>query len=124
MPYVNYNKVTPWTAEQVSYMLATNDEWLERAIVALHDRQTELERQARETLAIKNEIGLQRADALLFSKYAEKIKRGAHLTETEKREARRPWHRPRKPIPTICKYRVQVLDMIESAARKKIQGRQ
>lgn len=127
MPYVNHNKVTAWTTEQVAYMLATDDRWLERAIVALHRRQTDLEQRVRETFN-KNEIGLQVADARLFSAYAEKIQRlasegreiGTCLSETEKREARRPWARPRIPIPTICKYRQQVLDMIEANAKAKM----
>lgn len=119
MPYVNYRRLTTITLDQVSHMLATDDDWLERAIVKLHDRQTDLERQARETLAIKNEIGLQRADALLFSKYAEQLKRGTHLSDAQKRTARRPWNRPKTPIPTICKYRRQVLEMIENAARRQ-----
>lgn len=118
MPYVNYKRKTTITTETIAHLLATDDSWLERAIVVLHDRQTELERQARETLAIRNEIGLQRADALLFSAYAEKIKSGKHLSETEKRMARRPWHRPKFPIPTICKYRHQILDIIEAKARR------
>jgi hypothetical protein len=121
MPYVNYKKQTPWTAEQIAYMLATDDAWLERAIVALHDRQIELEKMTRTTY-VKNEVGLQVADAILFSKFAEKIKSGKHLSETEKKMARRPWSRPKTPIPTICKYRHQVLQMIEAAARKAKRG--
>lgn len=119
MPYVNYKRLTTITLDQIAHMLATDDVWLERCIVKLHDRQTELERQARETLAIKNDIGLQRADALLFSKFAEQLKRGVPLNEVQKRQARRPWNRPKTPIPTICKYRRQVLEMIENAARRQ-----
>jgi hypothetical protein len=124
--YVNYKRNTEYTVEQIAFMLATDDKWLEIAIVRLHERQIALEREAKTTI-VKNEIGLQQADAKLFSQYAEQIKRksangteiGKCLNDLQKRIARRPWRRPRVAIPTICKYRRQVLDMIEESAKKQ-----
>lgn len=109
------------TIDEISYLLATDDAWLEKAIVALHHRQTDLEKQTRATY-IDNEVGMQVADALTFSRFAEKIKKarncgsnwGECLSEVEKRYARRPWHRGKTPKPTICKYRVQIWKMIEA----------
>lgn len=127
MPYVNYKRVTKITLEEISEFLATDDRWLERAIVVLHDRQTEVERRVRETFN-KNDLGLQVADARDFSRFAEQIKRevaagkalGTCLTESQKRHARRPWHRSKVPQPTICKYRRQILDIIEASAKAKL----
>jgi hypothetical protein len=124
--YVNYKKRTDYTEEQIAFMLATDDKWLEIAIVRLHERQITLEREAKTTID-KNEIGLQQADAKLFSQYAEQIRKrstngtpiGNCLNELQKRIARRPWRRPRVAIPTICKYRRQVLDMLEESARRQ-----
>jgi hypothetical protein len=104
--------------------------WLERAIERLFDLQTEREQQRPGTTIVDNEVGLQQADAKLFTEYALKIKRerknGKHygecLNEMQKRIARRPWRRPRRPIPTICKYRVQVWQMLNEAARIKKQN--
>ena len=62
-----------WTADQVAYKLATDDKWLELAIVRLHERQTELEKQTKSTY-IKNDVGLQVADARDFSLFAKQIK--------------------------------------------------
>ncbi len=125
--YINYRKVTRFTESIVSTLLATDDVWLERAIVALHSRQVELEKLARTTINL-NEVGFQQADAKMFSKFAEIINRklaegiplGKCLDENRKRYARRPWCRPRTPIPTICKYRKQILDLIEENARKRL----
>jgi hypothetical protein len=119
--YVNYNKVTDWTEASVSLMLATNDAWLEKAIVALYLRQVELEKQGAVTID-KNDEGLQQADARLFTRFARKLMSGAHLNAYELAQARRPWHRPRVPIPTICKYRKQILDIIESRAKTMMEA--
>lgn len=127
--YVNYNRVTNITLDEIAHNLATNDAWLERAILVLHARQTRLEQTAHETLAIKNEVGFQRADALLFSRYAEYIKTqqrdgrsiGSCLTKEQKLQARRPWHRAKVAQPVICKYRKQILDEIERAAKAKLE---
>jgi hypothetical protein len=111
-------KLTDWTPEKVLAMLETSDVWVERAIVRLHSYQTTLERQAQCTTD-KNEQGMQQADAKLFSKYAEKILRGEHLSRWELIEARRPWHRGRVPVIRIGKYRKQLVRIIEADALRR-----
>jgi hypothetical protein len=120
--YVNWSrpKVTDWTEEQVASRLATDNDWLERALVMLYQRQTEVERNINETLD-SNQCGFQRADVLRFSVLARKIQNGVHLSDTEIAYTRRPWKRSRVPQPTICKYRRQILDMIESRARSRME---
>jgi hypothetical protein len=117
------------TVDDINYLLATDDVWLEQAIVALHHRQTDLEKLTRATY-VENEVGMQIADAKHFSRFAEKIKRlrreqnrpwGECLSDVEKRYARRPWHRGKTPKPTICKYRVQVWKMVEAKKGAKCQ---
>jgi len=126
--YIDYSRVTTITLSEISERLATDDKWLETAIVRLHARQTELEKLTRTTYDL-NEVGLQQADAKLFSTFADKIARriaagmklGECLSEFDKAQARRPWNRPHTPIPTICKYRRQVLDMIEKSAKAQLE---
>lgn len=102
-------------------MLATSDSWLEKAIVALYQRQVELEKLTSSTVYLNDE-GLQQGDAKLFTRFALKLLSGSHLSEDEIAQARRPWHRPRVAIPTICKYRKQVLDIIESRAKSMLEA--
>lgn len=107
------------TEKDVAILLATNDEWLERAILALYRRQIYLEKKTRTTYK-KNEVGFQVADSVEFSKFAEKLLRGEHLTGAEKASARKLWFRSNPPIPRICKYRKQILHIIKENARKKM----
>ena len=118
--YVNHNKLTKWTKASILDMLTVNDAWVEMALVALYKRQTSPEKAVLATLYEKNEKGFQVADARDFSLYAMKIMRGEHLNADELRNCRRPWKRGRVAIPTIAKYRGQILDMIESKAREKM----
>ena len=97
-------------------MLETSDVWLERALLALYARQTEIEKQAGATV-YKNTVGMQQADAKLFGIYARQILSGDHLTAVQLAECRRPWHRGNVPVITIGKYRKQLCQMIEDKAR-------
>ena len=117
--YVNHNKVTDWTKERILDKLATNDSWVELAIVALFNLQTSLEKQTGETY-IKNTVGFQVADAREFGEYARKIIAGGHMTADELRSARRPWLRGKVAIPTIAKYRGQLLAIIEAKAKARM----
>ena len=127
MPYVNYNKRTPFTKEMILEYLSTDDRWVERALVSLYNRQIEMEKRAQMTLAVKNEIGFQVADALWFTRFAQRvlsraaqgIPEGSRLTADELTYCPRPWARGKRIIPAIGKYRGQILDMIEAAAKKK-----
>ena len=117
--YVNYNKVTDWTKAKILDMLSTNDAWVEMALVALYKRQTEIEKQTGETY-IKNTVGFQVADAREFGAYARQILSGTRLTPDQMRNCRRPWKRGTVPVPTIAKYRGQLLEMIEAKAKAKM----
>jgi len=112
----NWMRLTDWTPEKVLYLLETSDHAVERAIIVLHQRQTTLERTAYTTID-DNDRGMQIADARLFSKYAEKLSRGEHLSQAELLEARKPWHRGRVPIIRVGKYRKQLCRIIEENAR-------
>ena len=126
MPYVNYNKRTAFTKETILELLSSNDAWVERALVVLYRRQTELEQQAGVTYRL-NEVGFQVADAKWFTTLAERVIRrandgvpeGQRLTRDEMAYCRRPWARGKRVIPAIGKYRGQILDLIEAAAAQK-----
>jgi hypothetical protein len=117
--FVNYNKVTDWTEAKVLLMLETDDKWVERALVMLYRRQTEYEKQ-KDTTRVKNTIGFQRGDDETMSPLARKVMAGEKLSDMELAYVRRPWHRGRTPIPTIAKYRGQIVDMLEAAAKTKL----
>jgi hypothetical protein len=117
--YVNYNKVTDWTEAKVLHMLETSDTWVERALVMLYQRQTQHEQKSDATRE-RNTIGFQRADVENFSPLARKVLAGEKLSDRELAYCRRPWHRGRTPIPTIAKYRGQIVDMIEAKAKARI----
>jgi hypothetical protein len=117
--FVNYNKVTDWTEAKVLFMLETDDKWVERALVMLYRRQTQHE-QEKDTTRVKNTIGFQRGDDETMSPLARKIEAGGKLSEHELAYCRRPWHRGSSPIPTIAKYRGQIVDMLEAAAKARI----
>ena len=67
-----------WTKEQIKDKIKTNQAWLERAIVALFDKQTRDE-QATEDTHVNNKIGLNKPDAHKMSYYAKWIMAGKHL---------------------------------------------
>ena len=112
-------EITDWTKAKILDMLSTNDAWVEMAIVALFKRQTEVEKQTGETY-VKNHVGFQVADAREFGNYARVILAGGHLTADDLRNCRRPWKRGTVAVPTIAKYRGQLLEMIEAKAKAKM----
>lgn len=116
--FVNYNKVTDWTEDKILFMLSTNDVWVERALVMLYQRQTQ-EEQTKDSTKHRNTIGFQRGDDETMSPLARKVIAGGKLSDRELSYVRRPWHRGRTPIPTIAKYRGQILEIIEATAKAK-----
>lgn len=130
--YVNYNKVTMWTRDMIMQRMIEDPKWREQALLTLLQRQTDLEKEAKDTLRIKNAEGFQRADAYWFTIFAQRVQKratenvpaGQRLTETETNYVMRPWKRGKRTIPAICKYRGQILDMIESKAREAMQRAQ
>jgi len=115
--YVNYRKLTDWTPEKVLHQLETNDTWLEKALLALHARQTELERASGCTID-DNERGLQQADARLFGQYARQLMAGRRLNGEQLQQCRKLWHRGSTPVIRIGKYRKQLVQMIEDKAHR------
>lgn len=107
--------------------LATDNKWVERALLVLTERQVPIERQIKATV-FHNEKGFQPADARYFTIFAERIRakmaegvpEGECLSEGQIAYCRRPWHRGRRPIPTIGKYRGQLLKIIEAKAKARI----
>ena len=114
--FVNYNKLTTWTPENVLELLESSDLFIERCILLLHERQTEIEKLARVTIQ-DNEKGLQQADALCFSLLAEKLSHGEHLNEVDLAETKVLWHRGRVPVIRIGKYRKQIVRIFEVQAK-------
>ena len=84
-----------WTVDEVREMLKTNQSWMERATVVLHDRQTTSEQATRDTRYL-NMKGFNSADAKRMSKNAEWLKSGRHLSG---------WHKEQgfKRIPKYAK---------------------
>ena len=68
-----------WTPEAIKEKLLTNQTWLERAIVAIYEKQTASERATEATL-IRNDIGFNAVDAHTGSYMAKWIKSGKRLS--------------------------------------------
>jgi len=119
--YVDHSKLTTWTPANVLYALETSDTFVERCIMLLHGRQTEIERLARVTIN-DNDSGMQQADALCFSLLAEKLKRGEHLNDVDLVECRIPWKRGLVPVIRIGKYRKQLVRIFEMQARMALEA--
>jgi hypothetical protein len=118
--YVDHSKLTDWNAANVESELAASDSFVESCLLLLHARQTELEKLARVTIN-DNNAGMQQADALCFSLYAEKLARGVHLTDVELADCRIPWHRGKRPVQRIAKYRKQLVRIFEAQARAELE---
>lgn len=67
------------TEEEIKEQLLKDDRWVERALVVLHNSQTEDEKRTKDTLH-RNGKGFSNSDAPLGSYLAEWIKGGDHLT--------------------------------------------
>lgn len=70
---------TLWTKDRVIALLTVNDLAVERALVALHDKQTASEKDAQVT-TVRNGVGFSAFDAEIFSSLAEWVRRGRNLT--------------------------------------------
>ena len=79
----------PWTEEQIVHLLNTNDRAVERAIVALYERQTADEKSVDNTRH-DNKVGFRKNHASRLSKYARLIKRGCRLYPMQLSYVR-PW---------------------------------
>lgn len=80
--------MTTWTPETIREKLAADDRWVERATVAIYERQTASEQAVQETNE-HNGRGYNGTDATLMSSFAEQIKRGRSLSPKQMVYARK-----------------------------------
>jgi hypothetical protein len=90
-----------WTRERLSELLLRSDAAVERALVVLHDRQTATE-QATLTTKDANGVGFGAFDADIFSSFAERVKRGFHLSPRQLQICRKATGK--SGIPRIARY--------------------
>lgn len=77
-----------YTKESIKDLLQRNDRAVERALLAIYNRQTGEERQAERTV-VHNSVGFSAFDARLGTYYAKWVSGGKSLTEPHLGKARR-----------------------------------
>jgi hypothetical protein len=77
-----------WSSDQIREKLLTNQTWLERAILAIYQYQTETE-QRHDTTLLHNDVGFNAVDASSGSYMAKWLKSGKHLSGKFLEKARR-----------------------------------
>lgn len=77
-----------WTKDEIKVMLATNDVAVERAVVAIYNRQTRDEQNAEETKH-KNGVGFSGCHGHMGSYYAQWVLVGKRLTGRHADKARK-----------------------------------
>lgn len=95
--------VSTYTVDYIKQKLATDQKWLERAIVVLFKRQTNDEQRA-ETTKFTNGVGFTAFDAKRLSYYAKWINAGRNLSGIHLQKART----------IVPKYSKQIQDEIMS----------
>ena len=69
-----------WTITEIKEKLvAGKPEWIERAVIAIFEKQT-IDEQSAETTSHKNGIGFNGVDAFILSSFAKQLKKGRHLS--------------------------------------------
>ncbi len=96
-----------WTEESITELLNNNNKAVEKAIVAIYNRQTEDEKSASDTKH-SNGVGFSGADAHTGSYYAKWILSGRNLTGNHLAKGRK----------IAIKYRGQLLTIIADKAEK------
>lgn len=71
-----------WTEEEIKANLRKYDKWVERAIVAIYNQQTESEKRVKGTNR-HNGVGFNKVDAGFLSDLAESYKQYGGLTEAQ-----------------------------------------
>lgn len=71
-----------WTKDEILNLLATNDRAVERALLHLYEKQTAAE-QAVGAASTTNGVGFTKAHATKFTSFAERVRRGQHLTQRQ-----------------------------------------
>ncbi len=77
-----------WNKEDIREGLRKSDKWVQRAILAIYERQTTEEKNTEDT-RYRNGVGFNAADARRLSYYANYIKRKGGLTGEHKEIARK-----------------------------------
>lgn len=77
-----------WNAEKIKQKLQSDDTWVERAVMAIFDKQTASEQRLEEAI-IKNNVGFNKPDSSLMSYYARWIRSGHHLSGNHLEKARK-----------------------------------
>lgn len=70
------------TKEEIQHKLKTDIKWMERAIIRLHDRQTQSEQMVKETQE-HNGVGFNSSDSRYLSWVAEYLKKGGHIDKPQ-----------------------------------------
>jgi len=77
-----------WTKEEIRNNIQNDQAWLERAIVAIYDRQTEDEKAIQDAKE-RNNVGFNKPDSGRGSYFAKWIKDGRHLSGKHLEKARK-----------------------------------
>jgi hypothetical protein len=106
----------PITVEMVAEKLRTNDAWVERAILALYERQTEFEK-ATETTQVKNKRGFDAFDAKAGTYMAKWLLSGRHLSGRWLERARKMTLKYQIQLTSIAIAKSQVSNLESSTPR-------
>lgn len=71
-----------YTKEQIAQKIATDDKWLIRGLLAIHNRQTEDEKHS-ETTKESNGVGFSAFDATILTDLVNQLKRTGYLSRRQ-----------------------------------------
>ena len=77
-----------WTAEEIHYMIETNDKWLYHGLMAIYNKQTEDEK-AHDLTHHENNVGFNGPDSNIMSRFAKSYKRHGMLYSQDKAQCRK-----------------------------------
>jgi hypothetical protein len=77
-----------YTKEFVGDKIATDQRWLERAVLAIWRRQT-MEEKLREETKVNNNVGFNGVDGTIMTSFGNQLNRGRHLSEKQTYVARK-----------------------------------
>jgi hypothetical protein len=108
-----------WTEDKIVALLDSNDRAVERAIVAIYERQTADEKQTEHTRH-DNRVGFRQNHAKRMSYYARLIKSGRHLYPRQL-ELSRSWMKMyRKQLADIANKKAEAADRSPTVAAKTV----
>lgn len=105
-----------WHEDQIKALLQRSDRAVERALLALLERQTQTEKQTESTL-VRNSEGFLPGDATYMTAWAEQVRRGEKLSRGQLRHLRAGTNK--KPDrPRIGKYSRQLCEIANERLRE------